>query len=202
MNGAIFSTTSHALHVSYLVMAHEPRRSTALWRALLQVMEGQASLTRIQRDWMDRLRGGRGSVDFGGLSGEEIRAQCALVCQAVNDHLPAPERALIRCKYGIQIEKAHGVAELAQYLTPSLPVKDEIAVKALVYGHLTPHQREKGFSYAEISRSQNVPVISLRRAAATIAQTAERLEVMAIDRLAPMFLRDGLIAARDDRDAA
>ena len=203
MGDAIFQNTSHALHVSYLVMAHEPRRSTALWRAILVMMEGQKNLNSMQRAWMDRLRGiGRGSVDFDGLTGDEIRAQCAMVTQAVRDHLPIPERAIILCKFGIQLDKAQGVADLATYIKPLLNFTDDIAIKALVYGHLKPGQRQKGFSYEEISKSQGISVKALRIAAGHIARVAATLEQLAIDRLSPMFLRDGLIATRDERIAA
>jgi hypothetical protein len=201
---AIFQNTSHALHVSFLVMAHEPRQATSLCRALLQMMEAIEKPTRMQLDWMARLRGdGKGgTVDFGGLTGDEIRAQCAMITQTVRDHLTVPEQAVILCRYAIQLEKAKGVADLAAYVQPMLDFSDDISIKALVYGHLQPHQRKKGLSYQEISAERGISVKTLRNAAAIIAKTAARLEAMAIDRLAPMFLRDGVIYTREEERIA
>jgi len=197
---AIFQNTSHALHVSFLVMAHEPRQATSLCRALLQMMEALEHPTRMQLDWMARLRGDgkAGSVDFGGLTSDEIRAQCAMITQTVRDHLTVPERAVILCRYAQQLEKAQGVSDLANYVRPMLSFSDDISIKALIYGHLQPHQRKKGLSYQEISTERGIALKTLRNGAALIARTASQLESMAIDRLSPMFLRDGVIHTREE----
>lgn len=199
MQEAIFATTGQALFVSFLVMAHEPRQGSPFRKVLLQVMESLDVLTKNQQLWMDQLRGSRSedsTINFGGLTSDEIRAQCSMVTQAVYDHLPAPEQFAVLARFAYQMEKAKGVAGLAEYVRPQIGITDEIAIRALVYGHSMPKQRERGLSYTEISRERGIPVITLRRTAAKIARTVRTLEDMAIHRLTPMFERDGVVADR------
>jgi hypothetical protein len=102
MMGAIFESTGQALHVSFLVMAHEARQGTPLRRALLRIMEAIEHPTKAQQLWMDQLRGtedGARTVDFSGLSPDEVRGQCAMVTQTVRDHLPEAEMHCVCARY-------------------------------------------------------------------------------------------------------
>lgn len=181
-------------------MAHEARQGEPFRRALLQVMEAIEHPTRVQREWMEQLRGigtGDRTVNFSGLTSDEIRAQCALITQSVHDHLPGPERFAIWARYAYQAQKGAGIQGLASYIRPQLSIGDEIAICALLYGHVMPNQREKGFSYPEISKDRGIPVITLRRSAAIIGQTARTLEQIAIERLTPMFEGHGVVEIPD-----
>jgi hypothetical protein len=195
MKQAIFESTGQAIHVAFLIMAHEPRQGSPFRNALLRIMEAIEHPTKGQREWMAQLRGegGAGTINFEGLTSDEIRAQCAMITQAVRDHLPDPERFAILSRFAYQVEKAEGIAGLAEYVQPLLKIRDIWAIRALIYAHTMPHQRERGLSYLEISKDRGIPVITLRRSAGVIAGTTRKLEAMAVERLRPMFTKHGVI---------
>lgn len=191
---SVFQTTGQALHVSYLIMSVEARQKNSLRQALIQIIEGVEEPSPRLKAWLEQLRGvSSGTVNFGGLDPYEVRAQCAMVTQAVKDHLPGPERDVIWCRYGFQLERSGGVRGLGDYVLPQMTFGDKVAIHALVYGHFCPQMRSKGLSLQEISKERNIHTKTLRRAATIIGNTARILENMAVERLTPMFERDGLV---------
>lgn len=98
---AIFDNVGQAVHVSFLVMAQEATQDAPLRKALIRVMESIKLETGNQRHWLDQLRGEKsGTVNFDGLAPGDIRAQCAMITQAVKTNLPAIERWVLQAKYG------------------------------------------------------------------------------------------------------
>lgn len=98
---AIFDNVGQAVHVSFLVMAQEATQDAPLRKALIKIMESIKLDTGNQRHWLDQLRGERsGSVNFEGLAPGDIRAQCAMITQAVKTNLPPAERWVLQAKYG------------------------------------------------------------------------------------------------------
>jgi hypothetical protein len=194
MTSAIFESTGQALHVSFLIMSLPAKQEGALRKALIQIIESIELPTKRQAEWLDQLRGvSSGTVNFGGLSAYEVRAQCAMVTQTVRDHLPGPEKHAVLGRYSIQVDRAAAVMKLGAYIRPQLTIGDETAIHALLYGCFAPHMRDKGLSLKDISDARGIHVKTLKRAAVTISNTVKVLEGMAIDRLTPMFERDGLI---------
>ncbi len=98
---AIFANAGQAVHVAFLIMAQEATQDAPLRKALIRVMESIKLGSGNQR-WLDQLRGagGGGTVNFEGLSPGDIRAQCALITQAVTTNLPEIERWVLQAKYG------------------------------------------------------------------------------------------------------
>lgn len=97
---AIFESVGQALHVSFLIMANEAQQEAPLRKALMRMLES-LDLSEGQNDWLQQLRGEKiGTVNFGGLSSNEVRAQCALVVSAVASKLPDPEKWCIQAKFG------------------------------------------------------------------------------------------------------
>jgi hypothetical protein len=97
---AIFSNAGQAVHVAFLIMAQEATQDAPLRKAIIRVMESIKLDSAQQRGWLDQLRGtGGGTVNFAGLSSDEIRAQCALITQSVKK-LPAAEMWVLQAKYG------------------------------------------------------------------------------------------------------
>lgn len=97
---AVFENVGQAVHVSFLIMAQEAKQDAPLRAALIRAMES-VQLSGRQRCWLDQLRGASsGSINFGGLDGNEVRAQCAMVLQAVKHRLPKTEMWLLQAKYG------------------------------------------------------------------------------------------------------
>lgn len=96
----IFENAGQAVHVAFLIMAQEATQDAPLRKALIRAMES-VQLSPGQRHWLDQLRGtGGGPVNFKGLSSDEIRAQCALITQAVKTKLPNVEMWVLQAKYG------------------------------------------------------------------------------------------------------
>jgi hypothetical protein len=96
---AIFGSTGQAVHVAFVVMSQPAMQDAPMRKALIRVLES-IRIDDKQRAWLDQLRGQPSeSVNFGGLSGDEVRAQCAMITQAVK-HLPKPEMWTLQAKYG------------------------------------------------------------------------------------------------------
>lgn len=96
----IFENAGQAVHVAFLIMAQEATQDAPLRKALIRAMES-VQLGAGQRHWLDQLRGsGGGTVNFEGLSGPDIRAQCALITQAVKTKLPNVEMWVLQAMYG------------------------------------------------------------------------------------------------------
>lgn len=96
---AIFGSAGHAVHVAFLVMAQQAMQDAPLRKALIRVMES-AHLDLNQTHWLDQLRGEKGSaVNFAGLTGGDVRAQCARITGAVAT-LPNLEKWVLQAKYG------------------------------------------------------------------------------------------------------
>ncbi len=97
---AMFMDGAHAVHVSFLVMAQQAMQDAPFRKALIRVMEA-VSLDQEQTHWLDQLRGEKSStVNFAGLSGGDVRAQCAMITQAVATTLPNLEKWVLQAKYG------------------------------------------------------------------------------------------------------
>jgi hypothetical protein len=96
---AIFGSTGQAVHVAFMVMSQPAMQDAPLRKALIRALES-IHLEGQQREWLDQLRGTPSeSVNFGGLSGDEVRAQCVMIIQAVK-HLPDAEKWTLQAKYG------------------------------------------------------------------------------------------------------
>ena len=97
---AVFENVGQAVHVSFLIMAQEAKQDAPLRAALIRAMES-VQLSGRQSCWLDQLRGeASGSINFGGLDGNEVRAQCAMVLQAVKHRLSMPEMWVLQAKFG------------------------------------------------------------------------------------------------------
>lgn len=96
---AIFGSTGQAVHVAFMVISQPAMQAAPFRKALIRAMES-IRLEGYQREWLEQLRGAPSeSVNFGGLSGDEVRVQCVMITQAVQ-HLPAAEMWTLQAKYG------------------------------------------------------------------------------------------------------
>lgn len=95
----IFASTGQAVHVAFMVMSQPAMQPAPFRKALIRAME-TIRLADYQAEWLDQLRGAPSdSVNFCGLTGDEVRAQCVMILQAVT-HLPDAERWALQAKYG------------------------------------------------------------------------------------------------------
>ncbi len=215
---AIFQSTEQALHVGFLVTSLPSRQKNAFRVALIQALEALPKLGKDQEKFLAYLRGDApdGTINFGGLTSDEVRAQCAMVVACVRDQLPEPERYAMWIRYargipaqprtaqraadpGIppSMEWKRGVFGMATYLRPSVNLQNRETIMALIAAHAFPNQREKEFTYQQISKHYGVPVRTLERAAFMIRKRLRGLENQGVERLKPMFERDGLVEAED-----
>jgi hypothetical protein len=79
------------------------------------MMEYADDLTENQAQWLDQLRGigaeKTGTVNFSGMTGVEVRAQCALIVSAVQSRLPDVEKWFVHAKYGQMARLGTSAAE-------------------------------------------------------------------------------------------
>jgi hypothetical protein len=117
---AIFANVGQAVHVAFLVMSQPAMQQAPLRKALIRAME-TIKLEGYQLEWLEQLRGAPSeNVNFGGLSGDEVRAQCVMIKQAVA-HLPDPERWALQAKYGyVEYEDATPDSAMAQQMANAL----------------------------------------------------------------------------------
>lgn len=130
----IFENAGQAVHVAFLVMAQEAIQDAPLRMALIRIMESIKLENGNQRNWLDQLRGtASGSVNFEGLSSGEVRAQCAMITQAVRTKLPDQERWVLQAKFGqSEFEDVAGGVDTAGAAALALATADEAAETARV----------------------------------------------------------------------
>ena len=133
------------------------------------------------------------TIHFGGLDQMEMRAQCAMVCAAVYDHLGEPERDAILARFAYRAEKARGVRATRDYCLPLLTCGDEWATMAMAWSVFgTPDQRT-GLSLRLIAEEFALKVSAVNDDIQRIKKTARHLESRAYARLDEQFAGSGLI---------
>lgn len=209
--GAIFRDVGHALHTAYLVIANEPRQGCVTRSLLLQaMMVGRSKLTPEQAEWFDSLKGSpAGSIDFSGLSDDEIRAQCAMVVAAVNHHLPRIEAMVVRARFGateyedvngvrryaFSHERATAIRELSDWLRPFLQNVPVMAVDSLLARQFANHIKTK-ISVRDLAAAFGCSKSTYHRASAVVRGHVRQLEASAHQRLARHFVQQGIIPPR------
>jgi hypothetical protein len=163
---------------------------------------------------------GGGTVNFSGLTGDEIRAQCAMVTQIVKDHLPAPEMHVVHAKYipmaeeeigreddGKPIkrfyysqERVDAVMGLASYwrkspLFASVPAR---ALDLLIARAFVNHVKIE-ISYRELAANFGGSHMTYARSFHVLKEKLRELEEQAILRLGSHFERTGLISCVEER---
>ncbi|QDQ25182.1 hypothetical protein FNU76_01750 [Chitinimonas arctica] len=88
---AIFKSVPQALHCAYTIQAYEIGAESAMTKALRRIM--------MELGIWEEPGATNSSVDFSGLDRIEVRAQCAMIRQMVDDHLPWAERCAIVARY-------------------------------------------------------------------------------------------------------
>ncbi|WP_367394527.1 hypothetical protein [Cupriavidus sp. Agwp_2] len=208
---AVFADTRQALYVAHMVMALPPRQKAPFRTALIRAMEATPNLTGMQEAWLDQLRGtpSDSTVDFGGLTSDEVRGQCAMVMSAVDSKLPAPERAVVRARFtpaeyeeiGANGERkrryfygparVEGIRYLADWLAPNCSIAGP-ALDILVSKAFANHER-LAVSYRDMAASFGSNHMTYARAFPKIRERLRELEALAVSRLDAYFTALGLI---------
>lgn len=191
----IFQTTSQALHFSFLMEALEASSESIMAKVL------RAHLMKMGL-WVTE----PSTVNFEGLNALEIRGQCAMVRNIVRDYLPGPESWQVISKYSLTRtypkpdgdvgfyftdDRATAIKKLARWLEPDLKIHIG-SILLLVTRQVCEVSTQKP-TLAEIAKLHDISEMTASRYAKKIAVRLSELEALAIDRLEPIFERDGLI---------
>lgn len=189
-DGSIFTSVGQALHVAFL-MAILPPTQRVSTQVLIDSMREQSGKTEARI---------ASTINMGGMSPLEFRGQCAMITSAARNHLPGPEYAAVRARFGHQRTKADGVQALAEYVQAASGVEHDLAVRAVVWSlyHRGSQRAADRWSLTSIGRETGVSVHALRRCAETVKRMGEALERRAESRLGDLFKRTGVTPAHDE----
>lgn len=181
----IFTSVGQALHVSYL-MAILPPTQRVSTQVLIESIREQLGKAEARM---------ASTINVGGLSPLEFRGQCALITAAAHHHLPPPEYAAVRARFGHQRTKAEGVQQLAAYVQPQCGTATGLAVRAVVWSqyHRGSQRAADRWSLRAIEAETGVSLHTLRRCVDVVRHTGEALERRAEKRLWALFQRTGVI---------
>lgn len=214
----IFENAGQAVHVAFLIMAQEPAGDAPFRKALIRAMES-IRLDDVQRGWLEQLRGtASGSVNFDGLRGTEIRAQCAMITQAVRTKLPVMERWVLEAKYGqvefedidlgdkqlpateqprlqrryaFNAERIAAIRGLSDWLAPLMPKVNRMAIDFML-GRLFANHKRIEISCRELATQFGGNHTTYVRATAKMKEHLRQLEMQAVARLEPLFMKNGV----------
>ena len=203
---AVFENVGQAVHVSFLIMAQEAKQDAPLRAALIKAMES-VQLNGRQRCWLEQLRGtASGTINFGGLDGNEVRAQCAMVLQAVKHRLPKTEMWVLQAKYGqtdfedvdghrrfaFSVERIEAIKGLADWFRPMFPGLNPHAIDCML-GRLFANHKQLDITVRDLAKSFGASHMTYQRASLKMHGHVRELEQMAYSRLAPSFVADGVV---------
>ena len=202
---AVFENVGQAVHVSFLIMAQEAKQDAPLRAALIKAMES-VQLNGRQRCWLEQLRGtASGTINFGGLDGNEVRAQCALVLQAVKHRLPKTEMWVLQAKYGqtdfedvdgkrrfaFSAERIDAIKGLADWFRPLFPAVNPLAMDFML-GRLFANHKKLDITVRELAASFGGSRMTYQRASKKMQDHLRGMEDIAYKRLADFFIKHGV----------
>jgi len=214
-SGAVFATAGQAVHVAFLILAQEAQQDAPLRKALIRIMEDTNLTTGDQRNWLDQLRGTpSGSINFGGLQMLEVRAQCAMVTQAVRK-LPAPEMWALQAKFGqvefedletgqlprldpprrrfaFSAERIIAIKGLSDWMAPSFPKIPPFALDCML-GKVYADHKKIEISFRDLAQSFGGNHMVYARSFKLLKRRVRELEELAMQRLDQQFAAQGII---------
>jgi hypothetical protein len=216
---AVFGSTGQAVHVAFLVMGQEATQDAPLRKALIRALESIA-LDGTQRSWLEQLRGTPSdSINFGGLTSTEVRAQCAMITQAVKQ-LPKPEMWALQAKFGhtefedaageqlpgqeprrryaFSAERIGAILGLSAWLQPDFPQIPGLALDCML-GRAYANHAKMNISLRDLAESFGGSAMKYQRAATRLKEKLQELEHMALARLEERFVADGVALPTDER---
>jgi hypothetical protein len=205
---SIFKSAGQAVHVAFVVMGQEASHGAPFRAALLRVMEQATLETEQQRHWLDQLRGKlSGTVNFAGLSTLDVRAQCALIAQAIRTKLPEAEMWVLQAKYGktdfedvdgvrrfaFSAERIAAIQGLSKWMAPAFSRIKPLALDCML-GRMFANHKKIDISARDLAEQFGGSHMKYVRASYKMKNLLRILEDQAIDRLEPYFAQHGLIA--------
>jgi hypothetical protein len=213
---SIFDSAGQAVHVALVVMGQEASQGTPFRAALMRVMEQATLETAQQRHWLDQLRGDRaGTVNFSGLSTLDVRAQCALIAEAIRTRLPEIEMWVLQAKYGrtdfedvdgerrfaFSAERIAAIQGLSKWMAPMFSRIKPLALDCML-GRMLANHKQIDISVRDLAAQFGGSHTKYVRASFKMKNQLRILEGMAIDRLEPYFAEQGIVPAAPPRHYA
>jgi len=211
---AIFESTGQAVHVAYTIMAQPAQQDSMLRKSLVRILDSMSNLSPRLSAWLGQLRGEKsGSVNFEGLSSYDVRAQCTLIILAVRTRLPDPEKWALQAKYAhtdieycgrrvkrhaFSPEKATAIRSLAGWLMQTSALKDMPRdVMDLMVGKFYANHAKTEISFRALAKEYGGNHMTYARAFKKVKSLLRPLEDMALGRLHPYFVEQGIVADQD-----
>lgn len=183
----IFRSVGQALWFSYMIEQHEMSQPSPTQTVIKDLLKRSG-------EWLDAPTPAERTVNFSGLTPMEVRGTCAMVRGMVKDHLTEPERFAVEARYAYQRARAVAVRGLRDYFEALCKTSSRDALLALTWAAYMPSKRKgDGWSLDSISREYGTAKSVLHRDQKLIRERAGKLEAMALDRLFPLFTKDGLV---------
>lgn len=213
---AIFENAGQAVFVAYQIMSQEAMQDSPIRKALIRAMES-IHLSPRQTVWLAALRGQKSeTINFGGLQGADVRAQCVMVMQSLKSRLPAPEMWALQAKYGVietetvqddptqpprvrfafSPERIEAIKGLSDWLVPSYPQIKPFAMD-YVLGRIYADHKKVDISSRDLAKMFGGNHTMYLRATRKIKAQLRALEAKALARLEDHFSRQGVTPARD-----
>lgn len=194
----IFRSTTQALHFAYLIQAYEVSPESIMTKAIRRLMMDCGI-------WRDE----PSTVDFGGLTQLEVRAQCAMIRGAVDHHLSGPEAWSIQARYGVvhvvnengqrvfffSRERLVAIMALADWISPTLPAVARESVDLLVARHFSG-RTDPRLSFRCLAEKFGGSHMAYVRAFKDVRARVEQMEAAAVDSLTPRFEAHGVVEPR------
>jgi hypothetical protein len=136
-NDPIFRNVSQALHVSYLMQVLPIGQPSWMQKMIDDHM-------RACGVW-DEAKPHDRTINFGGMSSLDIRAECANVTKRVDEWLKTSEAGAIKAWYGHQKTKVDGVQAVFEYVLPMFDIRQD-ATKAIVWSLFAPKAQSASLS--------------------------------------------------------
>jgi hypothetical protein len=198
----VFRTIGQCLFLAYAMEVTPPSTRSpteTLIRDLMKQRYGEAPVPVGER-----------SINMGGMSPMELRAQCALIRAAVNDHTAGQERDTICARFGHQVTRANAVRGLRDQYRSLCNTQVDEAVLALIWAIYAPgvrqfpgegaqafnmrrKKRADEWSTRGIEKNYSVGRSVLRRDQDMLRKLLHGVEMQAQAKLEELFIRTGLV---------
>lgn len=202
----IFKSVGQALFVAYTmeITGASPRGTMESVRYLLEERYGNEPTLKSER-----------TIDIGGLTTLEFRAECARIRKSVSDKLDHFERDAIWARFGHADTKAAGIRGLHDYYRSICTIRNDSATLALMNAIYRPGARRRvplpdpmgrglneykrqvrgrdEWSLRKVEEEFGISRMTLQRQQATLRELTHKLEMRAQAKLETLFLHAGLI---------
>lgn len=183
LDSPIFTSVEQALHVAFLI-GILPASQKSQMQCIMERMMEDAGLTQ-ERE--------HGTVNFGGLSALEVRAQCAMIRGAVLHRLPAHEAHAVHARYAHAALKAEGVRGVRDYCRQRVTTHGDMPSLAIAWNVYASLKQREGLSVRKIAAEYKLAPSTVGRDVQKVRETGQMLLNQAVDRLGAPFLQSNLV---------